>query len=116
MGITDNDTGTDEIKIGKEGYLTERIWKHSLYDEDQAEKAAEGSMVPANQGCAAAPTKTTTDKFYSRKRHRNKSRKVPECHALLTVGGCTETLQYTEDLQRVTDYHGAMIDLMWGEK
>ena len=52
-------THTDEINIGKEGYLPEPKYLHSLYDEDLEEKAWKGSIVLATQGCVAPPSNTT---------------------------------------------------------
>lgn len=110
MGNKDYDTATDEIKIGKEGYMPEGSYFHSIYDEDLGEKAGKGSIVLATQGCIAAPSKSTKDKFYSQKKYRRENKKIPACFAHLTMGGCTDALQYTSDLQPVTDYHEAMME------
>lgn len=109
-------THTNKIKIEKEEYLPEPKYFHSLYDEDSAEKAQKGSIVPMTEGLTARPSQATRNKARFQERERF-SRKEDGLHVLadyfpLTIGSCEDTLQYTEDYRRVTDYHGAMIDLI----
>lgn len=119
MGRKDYDTATDEINIGKEGYMPEGDYFHSIYDEDSGEKAGKGSIVPATQGGIAAPSKSTKDKYYSRARKRLSKKEdglhVPGEFFPLTVGW-EDTLQYTSGLQPVTDYHDAMLYLIGENK
>lgn len=116
MAFEENYIGTDEIRIGKEGYQKEQKNPCSHYDEDSAEKAQKGSIVPVTEGLTAKPSQATRNKARFQERERF-SRKEDGLHVLadyfpLTIGRCEDTLQYTGDYKRVTDYHEAMIDLI----